>query len=141
LACADLRPAGFSLAWKALAWLRTAHSGSNARGIRLSTRGRCSAAFGLPFSGREDGEESGSLAGLLQPGNRPEDFEGAENQKIFAFVIRAGHAQADPAGAPAPSDRKRLHYPLAVEVTAVLAPINFRRFEPFFSSVGLFMPK
>jgi hypothetical protein len=35
LACADLRPAVFSLTWKALIWLRTAHRGSNAGGLAL----------------------------------------------------------------------------------------------------------
>jgi hypothetical protein len=40
------------------------------------------------------------LDGLLQSGNRSEDFEGAENQVIGAPVIRAGLEQADLAEAP-----------------------------------------
>jgi hypothetical protein len=66
------------------------------------------------------------LDGLLQPGNRPEDLEGAENQVIPAAVIWAGLAQVDPAEAPGTRHRKRLHSSLVVEVAVVFAPVDFR---------------
>jgi hypothetical protein len=46
----------------------------------------------LPYGERwspGDGDESVSLDGLWQPGNRAEDLEGRENQAIVAAVIPA----------------------------------------------------
>jgi hypothetical protein len=40
-------------------------------------------------------------------------------------VIRAGLEQADPPETPRPTDGKRLHSPLAVEVAVVLAAVDF----------------
>jgi hypothetical protein len=71
-------------------------------------------------------KESVSLGGLLHPGNRPEDLEGADNQDIVAAVILTGLTQAHPAEAPGPRDCKCPHCPLGVEVTVVLAPVDFR---------------
>jgi hypothetical protein len=66
------------------------------------------------------------LDGLLQPGNRAEDLECAENQIIIALVIQVDLAQGDPPETPEPRDCKCLHGWLVVEVTVVLAPVNFR---------------
>jgi hypothetical protein len=126
LARVDLRPVNFSLAWKTLAELHTALSGSNTGGLHPSTR---SAAFAFPSSGRwspGDGEESVSLSRSLPPGNCPEDFEGAENHVIVAPVIRASLAQANPAETSGPRDHKRFRNRLAVEIAVVLAPDDFR---------------
>jgi hypothetical protein len=43
----------------------------------------------------------GQCCGLLQPGSRLKDLQGAENQEIAADVIRTGRTQANPAKLPA----------------------------------------
>jgi hypothetical protein len=83
----------------------------------------CSLPAGIGFP--ETPKKAFRLDSLQQPGNRPEEFEGTENQAIVAAMIRADLAQADHPEASGPRDRKRLHNPVGVEVAVVLAPVDF----------------
>jgi hypothetical protein len=62
---------------------------------------------------------------LLQRGNRIEDLQSTESQVMAVAVIQTSLVQVNPPEAPEPRECKHVHRPPTLEVSAVLATVDF----------------